>query len=714
MGSLFAGYQLETQVGAGGMAVVFRARDERLNRLVALKILTPALASDEQFRARFIAESRAAAVVDDPYIIPVYEAGEADGVLFIAMRFVAGGDLHEVLEREGALSPERAAGFVSPVASALDAAHRAALVHRDVKPGNILVDAREDRPDHVYLSDFGVSKAVSSAGLTGPGLFVGTPHYAAPEQIQGRAVDGRADQYALACVAFQLLTGALPFREGQDLPVLLAHVSTPPPSLTAQRPDLPGAVDQVMARAMAKNPGDRYATCLDFAGALREALGLDSFDPLAPFAPAGPAIAAAVPRPAAPALSAPDTVTLSGAEAVAAGQGGQTDTVLGHDEGAPAPQPRPGRAGRPRPVAAWTRRHRLPAFALAGLALAAVAGVAFALASWAMPSNAAKSRPQAQSGTAAAKSPQASTPASPASIPGYTSVPIKLPSPYAGKEIDSLAFGLGGTTLAIAGNAHVCLWNVVTRTGCRTSSYVTDANAVAFSSDGKTLGVGGAGGRVALFNASTMTLTKYFTDPGSYGVVSLAFGPDDRTVAAGDDNGNTYLWDIATGKAVTLADPKSQGVRTVVFTPDGKTLAVGDLNGSVFLWNVQSGKLAGTLADPDSRGVNSMALSPDGTTVAAGDDNGRTFLWDVATGKLARVYPDPASTGVSAVAFSPDGRLLAASDESGYIFFWETAAVHLVNTVPVNVDIAALAFTPDGKTLATGALGGNLTLWHTS
>jgi serine/threonine protein kinase len=185
-GSLVAGYRLETQVGAGGMAVVFRARDERLGRLVALKILSPALAADEEFRRRFIAESRAAAVVDDPHIIPVFEAGEADGVLFIAMRFVVGGDLRRVLVREGLLPPGRAAGFISPVASALDAAHGTGLVHRDVKPANILVDARSDRPDHVYLSDFGVSKgAVTSVSLPGTGHFLGTPDYSAPEQIQG-------------------------------------------------------------------------------------------------------------------------------------------------------------------------------------------------------------------------------------------------------------------------------------------------------------------------------------------------------------------------------------------------------------------------------------------------------------------------------------------------------------------------------------------------
>jgi serine/threonine protein kinase/Tol biopolymer transport system component len=675
-GSMLAGYRLETQVGSGGMAVVFRARDERLNRLVALKILAPTLAFDEQFRVRFIAESRAAAAVDDPFIIPVYEAGEADGMLFIAMRFVQGGDLSRVLEREGALPPDRAAGFISPVASALDAAHRAGLVHRDVKPANILVDAREDRPDHVYLSDFGVSKAVSSAGLTGPGFFVGTPDYAAPEQIQGRAVDGRADQYALACVAFQLLTGALPFRQGQDQPVLLAHVSTPPPSLTAQRPDLPGAADRVMARAMAKDPEERYASCLDFAGALREAFGLTPFDP------ESSATAPPIPQPTAPAR---DTVTLAPA------------TVY----------PRRGTAARPSPVTAWVRRHRLPALALACATLAGAGAIAFVVMS------PAKSLTGAQPGTAA-RSPRATTSASPASTPSYTPESIKLPPPYAGEGIMSLAFSPAGTTLAMANGHHVCLWDIATNTGCRTSSDVTSANAVAFSADGKTLAVGGQGGRVALFNASTMTLTTYFTDPGTNGVASVAVSPDGKTVAAGDYNGHTYLWDVATGKAVTLTDPNGRSARTVLFSPDGKTLAAGDLNGSVYLWDVATGKLAGTLTDPGSQGVNSAAFSPNGATVAAGDFNGRTFLWDVATQKVARVYPDPDGRGVNAVAFSPDGRLLAASDSNGAIFLWKAASVHLVNTLVVDQTETAMAFTPDSKTLATGDENGDLTLWRIS
>ncbi len=282
-GVLVAGYyRLEKLVGVGGMAAVYRARDERLGRVVALKLL----AGDDLVQRRFTREARAVAAVDHPHIIPVYDAGEAGGVLYIAMRFVAGDDLRVIVEREGGLRPHRAAAVISPVASALDAAHGAGLVHRDVKPANILVDAAPGRPAHVYLSDFGLARGVKSvSGLTQAGQFMGTPDYAAPEQISGREVDGRADQYALACVAYALLTGSVPFRREVPMAVLYAHLSAPPPRVTAARPDLSEAVDQVLARALAKEPDDRYDSCGDFADALRDALSVDPYDPSRPVRP---------------------------------------------------------------------------------------------------------------------------------------------------------------------------------------------------------------------------------------------------------------------------------------------------------------------------------------------------------------------------------------------------------------------------------------------
>jgi len=232
-GSRIAGYLIEEQIGAGGMAVVFRARDEVLSRLAALKVIAPSMADDEEFRARFLRESRAAAAVDSPHIVPVYSAGEDEGLLYIATRLIAGGDLEGLVRRSGGqLAVSRAVSFMSQVASALDAAHAAGLVHRDVKLANILVDTVPELPEHAYLSDFGLSKEMASTGLTATGQFLGTPDYSAPEQIRSAHIDGRADQYALACVAFTLLTGTPPFRRQDAVATLFAHLQDPVPLVT--------------------------------------------------------------------------------------------------------------------------------------------------------------------------------------------------------------------------------------------------------------------------------------------------------------------------------------------------------------------------------------------------------------------------------------------------------------------------------------------------
>jgi serine/threonine protein kinase len=272
-GSQIAGYTIEEQIGRGGMAVVYRASDRRLNRPVALKILAPELASDEGYRQRFLREMRAAAAVDHPNIVPVFDAGEADGALFIAMRFVDGQDVRTMLETSGRLPAARACRLIAQAASALDAAHANGLVHRDVKPGNMLIGRAH--PDHLYLSDFGLSKQrVSSAPLTLTGQFMGTLDYMAPEQIEGNPIDGRADLYALACTAFEMLAGQPPYQRDAHLAVMWAQVSAPVPSLRALRPDLPPAVDPVMAKALAKTPDARYPTCMAFARALAAACGV--------------------------------------------------------------------------------------------------------------------------------------------------------------------------------------------------------------------------------------------------------------------------------------------------------------------------------------------------------------------------------------------------------------------------------------------------------
>ena len=269
VGTELAGYRIESLLGLGGMSVVYLAEDLRLKRRVALKLLAANLAEDESFRDRFLRESELAASIDHPNIIPIYEAGTTEDILFIAMRYVEGRDLKERLQR-GRLDPADAIGILAQVASALDAAHARGLVHRDVKPSNVLLDtgARPDGSDHVYLADFGLTKRVSEeAGIGDDGHLMGTIDYVAPEQIAGEEIDGRADVYSLGCVVYECLVGQPPFRRDSDVAVVFAHLETESPAPSAGRPELPAALDAVIARALAKEPEQRYPSCREFARA---------------------------------------------------------------------------------------------------------------------------------------------------------------------------------------------------------------------------------------------------------------------------------------------------------------------------------------------------------------------------------------------------------------------------------------------------------------
>jgi len=270
IGTEFAGHRIEGVIGRGGASVVYLAEHLRLGRKVALKVLAPHLADDEAFRERFIRESRIAAGLDHPNVVTVYDAGEIDGNLYISMRYVEGSDLGRLLGSEGALEPLRTVSILGQIASALDAAHAQGLVHRDVKPANMLVEAASDVPDfdRAYLSDFGISKRTTSReGLTRTGQFVGTVDYVAPEQITGEPVDGRTDVYSLGCVLFECLSGHVPFPGESGVATIYSHLHDTPPSLEGFGASETG-LNRVVARALAKTRADRFDTC----GAVIEAV----------------------------------------------------------------------------------------------------------------------------------------------------------------------------------------------------------------------------------------------------------------------------------------------------------------------------------------------------------------------------------------------------------------------------------------------------------
>jgi predicted Ser/Thr protein kinase len=275
VGETFGPYTIESRLGRGGMGTVYLATHARLGRKVALKVIAPELAEDEDFRARFLRESQLVASLDHPNVVPIYDADEIEGVLFLAMRYVNGPSLREHIRQRGRLAPEETSAVVEQVAGALDAAHRAGLVHRDVKPGNILL---AEPGDHAYLCDFGLAKRTSSLSRTQAGSFLGSVDYCGPEQIQGAPVDARTDVYSLGCVLFHCLTGEPPYRRENELAVLHAHLEEPPPSVSALVPSSPTAIDGVIATALAKAPDDRYPSAGALVEAFRHALAGDAVD----------------------------------------------------------------------------------------------------------------------------------------------------------------------------------------------------------------------------------------------------------------------------------------------------------------------------------------------------------------------------------------------------------------------------------------------------
>jgi serine/threonine protein kinase len=274
VGTDIAGYEIESVLGRGAMGVVFVARQRSPARRVALKLITPAFASDEGFRRRFLREATAAAAIEHPHILPVYAAGESDGILFMAMRLVDGLDLRDILRRSEAFPLDRVERIVGQIGGALDAAHARGLVHRDVKPGNVLVTEQPDAEDFCYLMDFGVSTwtASSAATITATGQIVGTANYMAPEQIEGRSVDGRTDLYSLGCVLYECLTGGAPFSGRSPAATMYGHLHEQAPAPSSIRPSLPPGVDDVTARALRKAPEERYASCRELTHDLRAAL----------------------------------------------------------------------------------------------------------------------------------------------------------------------------------------------------------------------------------------------------------------------------------------------------------------------------------------------------------------------------------------------------------------------------------------------------------
>ena len=308
-GSVVGGYRIDELISRGGMGLVYRATNVALNRIYALKVIAPGLAEDEQFRNRFKREMRIAASLHHPNIVGIHYAGEQDGLLFFVMDYITGTDLREVLIKHGALDPDRAVELLEQLGSALDAAHRLGLVHRDVKPANVLITVR-DGAEHAYLTDFGLAKKFDNAsGLTAQGSVVGTVDYMAPEQITGSHTDARTDIYALGCVFYQMLSGRVPYERDNSVATLFAHVHEAPPPLAGETGETYPAFAAVLDKAMAKDPSQRYFSAGDFARDAAAALAGSRYTGPATIVGTGEATPVATPADATAPVATPDDET---------------------------------------------------------------------------------------------------------------------------------------------------------------------------------------------------------------------------------------------------------------------------------------------------------------------------------------------------------------------------------------------------------------------
>jgi serine/threonine-protein kinase len=464
-----AGYRLDGIVGQGSRAVVYLAHDGRARRRVALKVLAPELAGDAGFRTRMIRDSRAATALDHPHIVPIFDADKTDGTLYAAMRYVPGRDARSLLGRHGPLPLSYAWQIIAQVASALDAVHARGLIHRDVRPANILLDddgaADSAASGRAYLSDFGMSKAFPPGQVIEADTAGGMLDYLAPEQIEGRALDSRTDLYSLACTGFELLCGAPPFGPDQGSTLMYAHIYADPPAASARRAAVPAAVDSVLATALAKDPADRYPSCGRFAEELRAVLGLRPGEPADPPPPAasrsiGPAGGLRPARAVATARPGPKDAQPAAKDAQPAAKDAH---ALAARPGSPGPDPGPdvgldpgpaeGR-GDPDPEPSARRIRPRGSVLAAGAAVLVAAAVVSGVA---LSGRSAPAHP-----AAATPSPAASSPSPSAASPSATSSPSGLAT--ASQQAAALA-----TLLTSSGAARTALHNAVNQVGSCTN-----------------------------------------------------------------------------------------------------------------------------------------------------------------------------------------------------------------------------------------------------
>jgi YVTN family beta-propeller protein len=656
VGAQIGAYRIESYVDRGGMASVYEATDMRLDRRVALKVLAQELSEGSDFRERFVRESRFAASLDHPNIVPIYDAGEADGHLYIAMRYVRGSDLATVLREKGPFDPAHALAILGPVADALDTAHAAGLVHRDVKPANILLTsaAGRDRFEHVYLTDFGLTKRTSALSkLTATGHFIGTLAYVSPEQIRGEPLNALSDLYALGCVAYECFTGVPPFVRDDQAALLWAHLNDQPTPLSYYRSNLVAA-DPVVARALAKNPSDRYQTCDQFTQMLAEVLltGRHRQSSMLTVESAPPPVTEVVPgssRGVLRGVTAPaGKESPDEREAQRPGEGGtpakpprmnQPPMGGGGSDDGPVDAPSEGEPSKDPPKNRRPGRRVMVTVVAAAAVVVAVITVVMVV------------RSVAQS-------------------------PSDLAAPAGTSPTSSAGASQGASEEVAVANS---LATTLTQAPPATSA-VVPVSAVAIPTiEGQPIGVGATPGFVAITPDGRLA---YIANRGA-GVVTVV--------------------DTTVNKVIAQIPMRTGPPQYVAFTPDGNHAYVSIFNPKktinlVAVLDTRTTRVVRTIS-VDQKPV-ALAVSPDGKRVYVPSHDARAIdIIDVATNALVQrvdVPPNP-----HWIRFTPDGKFAYIADhESNVLSVLDTASHTVIKTIAVGTSPHSVAVSPDGKQVA--------------
>jgi WD40 repeat protein/predicted Ser/Thr protein kinase len=651
-------YEIEKELGRGGMAIVYKAIQRNLGREVALKVLPQGLTHDEKLLERFHREARSAAQLNHPHIVTIFDEGEMNGVHFMAMEYLNGRDLHDIIQEQGPRSADQSVSLIAPIAEALGYAHTRETVHRDVKSSNVMV-TDVGRP---VLMDFGIAHASSESRLTQTGTVLGTPEYMSPEQARGNEIDSRSDLYSLGAVLYETITGELPHTGGHPMSVVykVLHESYKPPSQI--NPDCPDWLEQIVAKLLMKDVADRYQTGQEVAKALR------SQDPGEPVeVPSGGGE-----------TSGSANVPTGPSSSNGAGEPAQTQVYRpGQDEPAPEPSPDPEPSG----------------------------GDA------AEPSRSAEAEETQSNVETATAEVQSEAPA-----PQRQKLHIVRSLEGNADWVNAVAFSPDGQYALSGGRDDtVNVWEVVTGRQIQTLNNLNSQPiSVRLSPDGEKLVTESSDGVVRLWDVESGQALQTF-EQNSEAVLGATFSPDGQYVLSGSGQAGTLrLWETATGKEVRTFDPNQEAVFSLAFSPNGKHVLSGSgQTGILQLWDVETGKVVQTFEEPgwDATYVFSVAFSPDGQYVLSGSDDMTARLWDVESGTLLRKF-DNHSGLVIAVAFSPDGQYVLSGSSDMKVQLWKVESGHLGYVFDGDAEgVNAIAFSPDGRYVLSGSKDNDVKLW---